>query len=254
MEKDNKITKGIKNINNYTIELLKSDEFNQMVLQLREKYQIPQTGLTTPNNYNSPFSLPVEWRLKGIGSENDNKTILVNVQDFCIKKGLGRSSLYAEVYFFIVYNKPITIRSWDLCILLDKMWLRRCKDKERIKERITKEEYEENDALEYLQDLEYPISIGISPYASQNEIVDFIKKNDEKIKELQKRHRRSNIKIGKFRDKDANTVKMYDYISSIQEKPRKEIAKLVNDKFKRDLGYQDISSIISLINKRKKEV
>jgi len=105
-------------------------------------------------------------------------------------------------------------------------------------------------------DEKYPISIRVSPYASQNEIVDYIKKRWEFIKELQDFYRKSNVKIGRVKKKNPKVQERNDFIYQNRKLPLKKISKLVSDQEKwgdgPDIGH--IGKIISLEKKKRKEL
>lgn len=102
---------------------------------------------------------------------------------------------------------------------------------------------------------DFPIFIKISPYASQRDIIDFIKKNYRyTIKPIQKTYADSKCKIGKFKTKRTKIQKRNEFIFENCELPLKKIAKLLPLNGFEILDEGHISKIISLESKRRKDM
>ncbi len=66
---------------------------------------------------------------------------------------------------------------------------------------------------EKLDDNAFPLSLRISPYASQRDLIDYIKRMYEReIKPIQKKYLDEKIKIGKFRSKKDSIKKRNEFI------------------------------------------
>ena len=100
----------------------------------------------------------------------------------------------------------------------------------------------------------FPVRVDISPYASKRDILDFIRKNYDRIKEIQDKHKIKVIKIGKIRSRKPHIQKRNDFIYKHRHLPRREIMRLVSKKFNEVLDYGHIGKIISLEKKRRKEM
>lgn len=99
----------------------------------------------------------------------------------------------------------------------------------------------------------YPIVIHISPYASQRDITDYIRKTYTKeIKPIQEKYKNKNIRLGKIKIKDIKIQERNEYIYKNKHLPRKEISSLVVKKFGEYIDYGHIGKIISNINKKRK--
>lgn len=98
----------------------------------------------------------------------------------------------------------------------------------------------------------HPVIIRVSPYASQREIIDYIKKSyTSYIKPIQERHQDERVYLGKVRKKKQSIQKRNDFIYENRHLPRKEIMRLVTDSFKETLDYGHIGKIVSLEKKKR---
>ncbi len=97
----------------------------------------------------------------------------------------------------------------------------------------------------------YPIILSINPVVSKRQIVDFIDKNWWYIKSAEKRgNKLGNLLVGKRR-KDDLKLKRNDFIYENRHLPRKEIMRLVNDKYNESIEYGLVGKIISLEKKKR---
>jgi hypothetical protein len=116
-------------------------------------------------------------------------------------------------------------------------------------------EYEEEANIDYLKGVfeEYPISILISPYASQRDVIDFIKKTHvTHIRPLQEKYQKPDVKIGKVRKRNNKVLVRNKFIYENRNLSKRKIAHLVADNFDEVLDYTYIAKIISdEDNKRK---
>ncbi len=244
-----KPTQGSKKINNYFSALIKSDYFNNFADNSRKKYNIPRLGFANTEKYYGFLASPKEWEADtGKNSKYDN--LIDEIINFCKEKKLLYFNSYTEIYDFIVYNKPIGLIEDDLCIIRDTG-----RGKEMMEDEEGKQIIEDFDGLD---NSIYPISIKISPYASQRDIIDFIKKYSKRIKEFQKMYIIDDIKIGKYKSKKIEIQERNDFIYKNRNKSLKEISKLLSERggdnklYDIDIGH--ISKIISLEKQKRKEV
>jgi hypothetical protein len=102
----------------------------------------------------------------------------------------------------------------------------------------------------------YPVTLHISPHASRNDILDYIEKlYSTEILPIQKKYRSTEVKIGSFR-KRSRTIRARDnFIYENRDLPRKEIVRLVMEKFPAVADTVDegsVGKLISLEIKRRK--
>jgi len=238
----------------YFEEIIKSENFQQNIQNLRDKYGIPKDGFVfDPKRYKDFLPLPKKW----IYINNINKIIEL---DFEIKTLVEKYDLYTQEWLtifwnYLFYNQTflnflkdhIFIYPYDLCLINDA--------RERF---IDLDDPEGGPYWKMTEEEElksFPIAIKVSPYATERDIIDFIKKNYKRINLLQKKYQNPNIKIGKFRKKNEIIQKRNEFIWKHRDLPRKKIMYLVNEKFKgKTLGYADIEKILILEHKRRKEL
>jgi hypothetical protein len=96
----------------------------------------------------------------------------------------------------------------------------------------------------------YPIKIAISPYASREDMIDFIKTNfREFLLPLQKEFQIKGINVNKF--KARRKEELYEFIFNNQHMPPKEIMSIVADKFGEVYGYDQIRKILERERRRR---
>jgi hypothetical protein len=102
-----------------------------------------------------------------------------------------------------------------------------------------------------LDDNAFPLALRISPYASQRDLIDYIKvMYKDTIKPMQDKYLDKEVKIGKFRSKKEHIKQRNAFIIKNQHLPAKKIASMVAKEFGEFLDYALVSKIIYL-NKRK---
>lgn len=102
----------------------------------------------------------------------------------------------------------------------------------------------------------FPLAIRISPYATQRDILDFVKKKAPMIKHEQERYIKTNkgVRIGHVKKKKERIQLRNELIYQNRNLPRKEIMRKVSDEFNEILDYGHIGKIISLMEKKRKEL
>lgn len=95
----------------------------------------------------------------------------------------------------------------------------------------------------------YPISIGIHKYASKRDVLDFVNKRWDVIKEKIENY---TDEKKRFRKRKLDQ-KIVDFIYDNKNIPAKELADQVSEKFGKDFIYYEISKIISLERYRRSE-
>lgn len=100
----------------------------------------------------------------------------------------------------------------------------------------------------------YPVAILISPYAGERDILDFVKKLYKiEIEPIQKKYRKADSLIGKFRKRNRTKTMRNQFIYENRNLPYKKLVPLVSKNFP---GHQvdegSVGKIISLETKRRK--
>jgi hypothetical protein len=94
--------------------------------------------------------------------------------------------------------------------------------------------------------LSFPISLGISPNASQRDVIDFIKKNWNFIEDRLNLYREKRLLLRSRPKRERNI-----FIMKNKDLPREELSNLIEKQFGELLGTEDIAAIISGEMKRK---
>ncbi len=220
-------TTGKGKLLNYFKDILKSERFQEDVRELRVKHKIPERGFPYVEENEGMF---------------DTDSVFYNdINDLAGFYKLYDRAWYSLFKHYVVFNSsdlrelPYFSFDFDLCSL---------EAIEGDREGLT------------MKDLEFPISIRISPYASLRDIADYIKKNSKMIEDKLKAYRANYIKIGRVKKKKTAIQERNDFIYEHRHLKRREIMSLLGDKFGKgqiiDYGY--IGKIISLEKKKRKEL
>ncbi len=257
LEKLNKkSTKGFHKIRNYFVYyVLKNEKFQKTITKIRTKYDIAPRGYNYEEHENyiknsHPFIPPPSWNPK------DKDTVLDSIRDeiklLCKEFNLFDPRWYEITWNYLFYNNADTsldllLYDYDLCEILD----------------VPEESFIQQDPefgnifkeLDINRDYEFPVAIRISPYASKRGILEFIEKNSKFIKRIQEKYKRE-IYLGKIRKRNPLIQKRNEFIYKNRHLPKKMIVELVKTIFRGKLivGYSEISKIISLEEKIRKEV
>lgn len=265
---EKKRTQGFKKLNNYFLEVVKSDTFQNAVGYIRNMYYIPKKGFPSPFKEGAidllmPHEDPKEWVYGGDKEENDFFTH--DIEMLC-----RRFFLYHDTWRFVIRNYIFFNRLPDLDKNIEEIYdLCEISDIEAEKEELKKyQKYKKyKNLLEAFvsqlaeRDMLFPVRINVSPYASKRDILDFIQKNYDYIKEIQNKHKMKGVKIGKIRSRNPLIQKRNQFIYENRHRPLKEIRKLIVKQFKgildNELLFMDdgyIGKIISLEKKSRKEM
>ena len=239
--KSNTRSQDVEKVLNYFNIVIKTEYFINFVKKNRQKWEIPENGF---KDKNGAYPLvPEEFDVQeGSTSGALNKDFYIRdviSKDVCQKFGLDPAFYLDIVTSFIYYN-----------IFFDNQAAESGSGLFII---------EETDRKEYQKKL-YPILIRLSPYATQRDLISFIKNKDvwnNQIKVLQEKYKNKKIKIGQFRSKNKRIQERNDFIVAHQDLSRKKIVSLVMDKFRdvsNTIDEGSVSKIISLENKLRKEL
>jgi hypothetical protein len=245
--------------------IVKSDYFQSKILSIRKKYQIPEKGFDTEKIY---YAVPASekdykgkgWKERAIKikgydiwkgedikrTKKAEKAIADEIDKICGKYSFHYLDWGDIIEDYLYFNKleknPSHLyysNSYNLCMLTD---LAEIAD-EPFGKRLTKVDNEI-----------FPIAIRISPYASERDIIDYIKKMLPMIKDYQKSYIKSDVKIGKIKKKNPAIQERNDFIYKNRDLSQNELRKLVEEKFKEVLDYEYIGKIKSQEIKKRKEV
>lgn len=233
-------TQGRAKMERYFTELMKTEDFRETIRDLRRRYGYPEGGYKEGITYN-------------LGNWGERKEMLrkldKELETVCKKYGLHflywsdivraviSSSDDAEGIDFHIEPGA------DLCMIAD---LRNEAEEPFMKE------------IRDADNLHFPIAIRISPFATQRDIVDFIKKHEVFIAQMQEQYRKDfkGIRIGKTKKRNAEVQERNDFIYENRNLPRRKIMELLTEKYGPDktLDMGHISKVISLEKQKRKEV
>lgn len=220
---------GYKHLFNYFLHISKQRDFLRRIRELREKYDIPTEGFpkTEHDKYNA-------WAAKY--NETYSKPIYQEVYKICEDFSLPKEWWKAVMEALFHDSKDVTDLGFGTTSGT-------CKIAET-GEKISKD---------------YPIAIMVNPYASQRDILEFVKLvYTHEIEPLQKRYKKESILIGKVKSKDPEIKKRDDFIYSNRHLPRKKIVNLVEKNFSRKLSDPinegSVGKIISIQKERRKDL
>ncbi|MFA6533169.1 MAG: hypothetical protein WCT22_04200 [Patescibacteria group bacterium] len=228
-------SQGCKKMWNYFLAITKTDYFLQTIGELRKKYNIPPEGFKPKDKYYvfPPSGFSFEDFMK-LGDE---------IRDKICKKYKLHGFDYGEViqeYVYYGFLHPISqLNACGLFYTYDFI--------------LDKEE-PFGEMVQESDDMAYPIAIRMSPYATQRDLINYIKTVwDDEIDFLRKKYTDPNIKIGKIKFRKPQIQERNDFIYKNRNLPIKRIRKLLAlQKIYLDDGH--IGKVISLEKKRRKEV
>ena len=241
-------TQGYKKLWAYFNEILKKDDVQKIIRELRAKFKIPQEGLRKCAEGKDYFTTPPETWESYPNKEKAYDEIKEEWKKICKKYHLHYMDWYEILDHYLYYNEIHQIyhsNSYGLCLVEDIVFEKKERELEKQEETYTGS-FEESD------DMAYPIAIRISPYASQRDIIDYVKKMYPTIKEHQESYIDKSVKIGKVKRKDEKIQERNDFIYENRGKSIKQIRQLLAAK-KIFLDDGHISKIISLEKQRRKE-
>ncbi len=225
-----------KRVWNYFLYLAKTDDFIEVISKLRMKYRIPPQGYSLPGVH---FGKPDEWR--SITDPLAERKFDKEIRKICSKFGLHFVPWEDNVLHYVFYNEIFQFlneaHSRVLCIHEDTWCL---------KDEPFPEDMREAD------DKFYPWSIRYSPYASERDIIDFVRRTYKReIKPAQEHYIEKNHlpNIARFRKRTAQ--ERDDFIYQNRNLTQKKIRVLVKEKFNVSLDYPYIGKIISRERKRR---
>ncbi len=197
--------KGNQKIWNYFLYLLRDKTFKDCISSIK-KYNLNKSG-----------------KPKDI----DNFRKIINT--LCKNFGLDEMTWSEILERYILKNKIPKESLSTPCIILDRVEVGEDEYPNGYYEDDPDDMPKESQELEPLS-YSYPIIIRINPYASEREIVDFIRKSyTREIKPIQERYKDENIRLGKIRKKKQGIQERDDFVYNNREKPYKEIRRLLGE-------------------------
>ncbi len=239
--------KGEQKVWNYFLDLIRTDSAQTFIKKLKKKYGIPAEGFALPDK-NILGAYPDDFEH---APEVGNKLV-----QFCDKHHLNFFVYVPILEQYVYYGllSPETWRTWTDDDFSGYLSMFCVTDVPRDNPTAYKGEK--------ILDTLFPVAIRISPYASQRDLLDFIKNKHvwyNKIESLQKQYRDKDEAIGKSRTKNKEVQKRNDFIYKHRNLPRREIMRLLIGLHKEnkrvwEIDEAAISKVISLEKKKRKDV
>jgi len=236
---ESKDTQGRTKLYNYFVEITKTEPFIKKIKDLRKRYDIPEDGFNTKEM----IFPPEEWEHRFSGTQKKLKS---EIYGMCKEYGLHFLSWSSEIESILFYNDGphlVTDEGFDVCMFSDL--------RNEVEEPFGKKIQDDDNLL-------FPLAVRISLFASQRDIIDFVRKNFFLIKGQQEYYLKEmkDFRIGRVKTKKEKVQKRNDFIYQNRHLPRRNIMELLTDKYGADntldVGY--IGKIISLERKRRKEL
>lgn len=246
----NNKTSGIKKNLNYFKTIIQSAGFNKDIRELRNNVGIPTNGYGKKiydkwlKNTQGPMDAPWEWNKKNIHYKLKNL-----IEKLANRYALMGHAFFGMIFEYLFFNDYCynygMFNCDDTCDVTDINEMVDCLHKRKF----SKEYYDSFFATKVNA---YPIAISISPYASINDIIDFVRKNKDIINNFQKKYKNTEIKIGRFRHGAMSNRN--NLIFENKKLPRKQIRQIVKDKLGMEINEIYIRDIISKETRKRKKV
>lgn len=226
------VPESINKLESYVNGLVEMPEFQKQVRILRKKYKLPKKGQKEfPSHLYSTdfFSRASAFSRKlGLGDHWGlviTHYVLHNKIDFDVSFG-ATQFIPLDLNHLLNWDGPYEFRDQ----LLPKARLA--------------------DLKEAVQT--YPVAILITPYASEREIIDYIKRAYRpSIQAIQELYQNPKVKIGKVRQRNQEVKKRNQFIYRNRALGAKELVSLVASKYGRTHDRTYINSIISKEKRRR---
>lgn len=232
----------------YLQALVEEADFQRWVRTIRERYSIPEGW-----SYDMVCDAALNQKTcdhVGCNIEN-NRRFMKEIEEYA--QSLGLKFLWYEVIKDYVLLDELLIHDYIAEIELvdvprEFIIDEEPDDSEVWKDGVKMQRQFEKDRAEML-----PIAIQFTPYATQRDLIDYIKlayKTD--IEPLQKKYRRDDVLIGRKRRRDGRILERNRFIYENRHLPAKELMTLVAEKFGKVLDYTYIRTIIDIEDKKRK--
>ncbi len=228
-----------KKMRSYIFSLSTNDDFLNSIAQIREMFSLPQNGFVKDVEDELAFIRALPAHRDGRGNETD---IQKEVYELALRFHLTVPWL-GSVMKYVLYDDffPARIESLVQIVGTDAL----VEEQER---------RQDNNALHNIADA-FPVGIFVSPYASQRDIVDYVKERySQEIEPLLVKHREKDSLIGRVRARSESIAVRDAFICKHKDLPASKLAHLVYEKYGgKLLDYTYISKIIAKKCKQEKK-
>lgn len=230
-------TQGFTKLWNYFCAVTESDRFQKTVSEIRKEYSIPENGIPLPES--GSWSIPHEdW--KHSSDRELYQELKKKIAQLTLEYGLLPKD-WADMVESYIFHNIILIspepNSCNVCFVSDGISKKDSLGHDISNEHLTV----------------YPATLHISPYASKRDLLNYIEKiYTTEIEPLQKKYQNPDIKIGQFKTQNKSLQERNRFIEKNAHLPRKQLFKLVKDKFPNLMEGLDEGSLGKVISYRKK--
>jgi len=232
--------KALKHDYKKVLELIVTEEFQTIVKRLRKECNIPEIGFTYQNDrLGKGYML---W-MNQYGKKY-RRIFMSTIGKICLKGKLSVYSWEGIIRDYIVTGLLIPVEevdengsgyAWGTCYVDDLVSY-------------------QNTGLPIVELNEtHPIALRISPYASKNDIADYVEKSFSEIAEIQGRYK-GIVPRKIYRNRGEVLRKRNEFIDQHRELSLNEIAEKLSIAMDISLSESDISKILSLQRKRRKKL
>ena len=226
----------------YFVAITESAVFKQEILKIRATHGILKDGYALPEKgeWTHP---PLEWKAQ---KDRDRwparSRVLRDLDSLCMGYALLPRDWTGPMENYLFYNRVLFFpqpHMRNLCFMSDAVT-----GADLLGHKI-------DDADRQA----YPLLIHVSPYASERDILDFIRKtfNPEMARVLTQ-YKKGDVKIGKYRKRNKTVRERNQLLKEKGGRSDKELAKIAREKFpKRPLKVSSISKTLARENKRRQK-
>src|SRR3989338_7563778 len=187
-------TKGNKKLRNRFQDLIREERFLEDVQSLRKNYRIPIAGYVWTSTCELP---PKQWMNS---RSHDLQRLEGEVKKLATIYELHPMDWLETLLFFVFYNH---VEMWEaphsknLCLVCDV-----------VMDSVNPMPYEIQD----MDNKAYPVAIRLSAYASERDILDFVRRvYSSEVEPIQRLYRRNNSVLTKSRERDAERRERDDF-------------------------------------------
>jgi hypothetical protein len=233
MEKHSKKTSGHTKLINFLEQLIRNEPFIKELQIIRKKYDIPYDGFgflfsSKEEAEIFAFKYPSDWDSspKNIKSVDNDLDVLTKKFD------LGPVENWRDELKFILFYDYVHLKDMMDLSLIDEVGVKG------------------GDSMWNAKT--HPIAIRITPYASQRDVINYIKANFNKlVLPIQNKYRSPNMKLGIHRTKGEHNQYIHDFIYDHRDVPAKELVGSVLRIFGVSMDHAHIQKIKDIEKKKR---
>lgn len=197
-------TTGNQKMWNYLLDVIERESVQKKIRSIRTENDIPLAGFKSPELL---YDLPEEWL--ETHTRKQQETVKSEVKQICEQYGFHYAEWSNIFLSLIFYDRIFTQQqsnAYNLC---------RVEDSKNI---------EIGTDLAWSDAYAFPVMLRISPYASQRDIVDYVKKTYKvSIKSLQRKYQKTHVNIARLRTRDTQKKLVARFIYEHRELSHKNI-------------------------------